>query len=314
MDKDDHAETDTSKQLGPKDTKIFQSFIECLQWAVMLGCIHAMIATMILSQFHPVPRLGHLECMKNVLGNLRKYRHDTIRLCTRIPEHEASIQLKTMTGTNQYMAMSRNSAQECSKAEGQARIDDNLHGCKFTVLLCHWSAPTHLLIDFLGPTVSRGDPFCLEGAIQDPDNVSSELLGQLTAVIQYRTAYTLPNGAPLILSFALGEHISTNTVFGLPLQKLLHRLWFLLGTQRCPSTRLPAPQRTFAPRPSIKCPVQLEALPDRLRPEQDTSRPDQTRHHKARQRCVWGVSRTKPWQRADLDQANNQTKQGTKQD
>ena len=80
----------------------------------------------------------------------------------------------------------------------------------------------HVVADFRYFDSDRPfDPICLEGAILDPDKADNRTLGQLCAVIRYRTAYTLPTGAPLCLSFALGENISTNTIIGLPLQKSL---------------------------------------------------------------------------------------------
>ena len=61
LDKDDHPEVDTTEELGPEDIAIYQSFIGCLQWAVTLGRIDIMIATMTLSRFRPAPRRGHLQ-------------------------------------------------------------------------------------------------------------------------------------------------------------------------------------------------------------------------------------------------------------
>lgn len=81
IDKDDHSEIDTTEELGPEETAIFQSFIGCLQWAVTLGRIDIMIATtMTLSRFRPAPQRGHLQRVKRILGYLRKFPHGAIRI------------------------------------------------------------------------------------------------------------------------------------------------------------------------------------------------------------------------------------------
>lgn len=61
----------------------------------------------------------------------------------------------------------------------------------------------------------------LGGAILDPANFDAEHHGNLTAVIRYYTPYSDTNGNPVTISFALGNDVSVNTIFGLP---LLHDL------------------------------------------------------------------------------------------
>ena len=63
------------------------------------------------------------------------------------------------------------------------------------------------------------DPFApvkLEGAVTDPTGTTNSNHGLLTAVIRYKTAYVDSDGSPITLSFALGDDVSTNTIFGLP--------------------------------------------------------------------------------------------------
>ena len=67
------------------------------------------------------------------------------------------------------------------------------------------------------------DPLGLDGVVsQSSDLVStddgllSERHGLLTAIVRYWTPYKMPNGSPLAISFGLGEHVSTNTLTGLP--------------------------------------------------------------------------------------------------
>jgi hypothetical protein len=61
------------------------------------------------------------------------------------------------------------------------------------------------------------EPVKLGGAIRDPDNFNSSSHGNLTAVIRYYTPYTDTTGNPITISFALGNDVTVNTIFGLPL-------------------------------------------------------------------------------------------------
>jgi len=61
------------------------------------------------------------------------------------------------------------------------------------------------------------DPIKLGGAITDPSAYDLENHGLLKAVIRYHTPFkTEQNGAPLFLSFALGDDITVNSIIGLP--------------------------------------------------------------------------------------------------
>jgi hypothetical protein len=61
------------------------------------------------------------------------------------------------------------------------------------------------------------DPVKLGGAIKDPDNFDASQHGNLTAVIRYYTPYTDVDGNPIQFSFALGNDVTVNTIFGLPM-------------------------------------------------------------------------------------------------
>jgi hypothetical protein len=86
--------------------------------------------------------------------------------------------------------------------------------------------PFHLWIRSLHPdtvaafrSFDNDDPFepvKLLGAITDPTTFDSSLHGTLTALIRYHTPYTDLAGNPVLLSFALGNDVSTNTIIGLP--------------------------------------------------------------------------------------------------
>jgi hypothetical protein len=59
------------------------------------------------------------------------------------------------------------------------------------------------------------DPIKLMGAVKETAN-TPEKHGVLTAVIRYKTPFVDPSGAPMLLSFALGSSVSTNTILGWP--------------------------------------------------------------------------------------------------
>jgi hypothetical protein len=61
------------------------------------------------------------------------------------------------------------------------------------------------------------EPIKLGGAIRDPKEFVSHDHGNLTAVIRYYTPYTDITGSPITLSFALGNDVTVNTIFGLPM-------------------------------------------------------------------------------------------------
>jgi hypothetical protein len=61
------------------------------------------------------------------------------------------------------------------------------------------------------------EPIKLEGAITDPAGYDSSQHGLLTAVIRYKTSYSDASGNPILISFALGSDVSTNTIIGLPM-------------------------------------------------------------------------------------------------
>jgi hypothetical protein len=61
------------------------------------------------------------------------------------------------------------------------------------------------------------EPIKLGGAIRDPDDFDASNHGNLTAVIRYFTPYLDVTGNPIQFSFALGNDVTVNTIFGLPM-------------------------------------------------------------------------------------------------
>ena len=87
LDPGDHPELDTSELLDTKDTKIYQSLIGMLQWAVTLGRMDIQCAVMTLSRFRAMPRCGHLERVKRMFNYLNNYKDASITFDTDVPEH-----------------------------------------------------------------------------------------------------------------------------------------------------------------------------------------------------------------------------------
>jgi hypothetical protein len=69
------------------------------------------------------------------------------------------------------------------------------------------------------------EPIKLLGAIRHPSDYDESKFGMLTAIIRYITPYKNAAGETLTLSFALGNDVSTNTIFGLPTLDALQFVW-----------------------------------------------------------------------------------------
>jgi hypothetical protein len=69
------------------------------------------------------------------------------------------------------------------------------------------------------------EPIKLLGAIRHPSDFNETDYGLLTAIIRYKTPYTATDGKPILLSIALGNDVSTNTIFGLPTLDSLQLTW-----------------------------------------------------------------------------------------
>jgi hypothetical protein len=96
--------------------------------------------------------------------------------------------------------------------------------------------PYHDRIRRLHPEVvydyeSSGDmsnpfhPIKLSGDIRDPKDITKDVVGDLTAVIRYKTPYIDVEGHPILLCFALGDTVSCNSILGLPAINMLEMIW-----------------------------------------------------------------------------------------
>jgi hypothetical protein len=68
LEQGDHPELDTSGLCDSNEVQQYQSLIGSLQWVVSLGRIDITTAVMTLSSFRALPRKGHLERAKCVVG------------------------------------------------------------------------------------------------------------------------------------------------------------------------------------------------------------------------------------------------------
>jgi hypothetical protein len=75
----DHPELDLSPLLDENDIKQYQSLIGALQWLVMLGRFDILIAVITMSGYRIAPREGHRDCLKQIIGYVKKNPNGTIR-------------------------------------------------------------------------------------------------------------------------------------------------------------------------------------------------------------------------------------------
>ena len=86
LEPNDHPELDESKFLDHDDTQTYQSMIGQMQWSISIGHIDITTAVMTLSSFHSVPRQGHLDCAKCIVGYLSKMKDAVICIRTEEPD------------------------------------------------------------------------------------------------------------------------------------------------------------------------------------------------------------------------------------
>jgi hypothetical protein len=89
------------------------------------------------------------------------------------------------------------------------------------------------------------EPIRLSGALRNPNDVSQEVTGALTAVIRYKTHYVDCNGNPVLLSFDLGDTVSCNTLLGLPAINGMNMIWNVRDAMVC-AEGLQGPNNVFS--------------------------------------------------------------------
>ena len=88
LDKDDNPELDDTPLLGPDGIKHFQTLIGAAQWLITLSQFNVAHAIMFLGCFCAMPREGHMEHLKRVIGYVQKRLYCAIRFRTGIPNHK----------------------------------------------------------------------------------------------------------------------------------------------------------------------------------------------------------------------------------
>ncbi len=87
MEPGDHPEIDESPLLAVDGIKKYQSLMEMLQWAVILGMIDIFCAVMTMGSFRAMPREGHLKRLKKICGYLRDHKEAFITYKMEIPDY-----------------------------------------------------------------------------------------------------------------------------------------------------------------------------------------------------------------------------------
>jgi len=68
---------------------IYQSLIGWCQWVIQIGRFDICTAVMMMSHFRAVPHIGHLDCIKRIIGYLSKMRDGMIRIRTEEPDYRS---------------------------------------------------------------------------------------------------------------------------------------------------------------------------------------------------------------------------------
>jgi Reverse transcriptase (RNA-dependent DNA polymerase) len=76
----------------------YQSLIGSLQWAVPLGCMEIATAVMTMSSFRAAPQVGHLECVKRIIGYVSKMCHAAIHVQMAEPDLSSYDWMHTIYG------------------------------------------------------------------------------------------------------------------------------------------------------------------------------------------------------------------------
>ena len=78
---------DESELLSGPDIKIYWQMIGEMQWAVALGRIDLISATVAMARFRPAPRKGHLDRLKRLYTYLRNYKKTAIKFNVELPDY-----------------------------------------------------------------------------------------------------------------------------------------------------------------------------------------------------------------------------------
>jgi len=109
LDSVDHPELDMSPELDEDGIRQYQSIIGALQWAVSLCRYDIHCAVMTMGRFQVAPRVGHLDCVKRIVGYLVRYPDGQSDLERRFPTRTCMLSRSPSTGPTVCMVVSRKS-------------------------------------------------------------------------------------------------------------------------------------------------------------------------------------------------------------
>ena len=87
LDKKDHPELDNSDLASDDLFTKFMCMIGQLQWAVTLGRYDILAHVMSMSRFRLAPKVGHIERMRRINGNLSRTKYYASRFRTEVPNY-----------------------------------------------------------------------------------------------------------------------------------------------------------------------------------------------------------------------------------
>ena len=83
LEKNDHPELDNCELCNEEQIMKYMSMIGQLQWVITLGRYDIIAQVMSMSRFRQAPKIGHLERIKRLYGNLVKTKLYAIRYRTK---------------------------------------------------------------------------------------------------------------------------------------------------------------------------------------------------------------------------------------
>ena len=87
LEKNEHPDLDNSELCNEEQITKYMCMIGQLQWAITLGQYDILAQVMPMSRFRLAPKIGHLERMERLYGNLAKTKHYAIRYRTKEPDY-----------------------------------------------------------------------------------------------------------------------------------------------------------------------------------------------------------------------------------
>ena len=79
LQKGGHPELDTTPFLDEDGKEIYQSLIGCGQWNISIERFNTQSALMSMSRYRTASTEGHLERVKRIFENLRRFKHFKLR-------------------------------------------------------------------------------------------------------------------------------------------------------------------------------------------------------------------------------------------